>query len=1087
MKCVGYDPITKREIPRSYVHYLETRSAYLESLLTANNIPFSPAESFPDLAPPPPPTVITTPTTATSTAAPEFPPPLCPQQPQPPIDPALTNIEVPQIAVPEPKLKRERSPQNPDSLEEKKLDNLVSDIGLVSFAGASDPRYLGSVSGISFARVVFAAVKSSATGNSNNDQNSTAADGVAGARRNRPRIGSSTRIRGARGLGIGASGASGKEEDLDADDDEDTQMRDSFFGLHTKPTITPAPFPTRALAQRLVNRYFEYANPQIPILHIGEFDGVLDRIYGTGDKKLNNSSNEGAYGGSPKEKYMVNIVCAIGAGIFLKGPDELSDAEESEDEMKDEGGYGSPKVKTETGNRRKGQTHYEPEQYHAAAVLHLETFLSQSKGGLEELQAVLLLAGYALLRPVSPGLWYIVGVALRLAVDLGLHYEDSDAKEVKKDGKEGRREWSRELRRRLWWCVYSLDRLVSTCVGRPFGIADEVISTKFPSILGDQYIHPNKGITPPSPGKELPSYKLIAHHYFRLRLLQSEILQVLQQQSHSFSFTSSNATANPCVNPPLPTSPLRQNEDYPAHHPYHLQTPYLRGFKTVQCWHKDIDRRLKEWMDSSPKTKDETGVSFSLEFLELNYWQTKIMLYRPCLSVPVLLAGELGGSGSSARGRAAERGLGGKKDRVERAEEEERVYLVVAEAGSKVLRLYRHLHRVHQVNYTFLATHHLFMAGISFLYAIWHSPLVRSRLSMDEVDFTILAATSVLGDLVNKCPPAEACRDAFERMSRATVQMCLAGKRGPINKIMPSGTLTHHTGVSGATGMTAGMQTKIQGMTPFQHEDGEGEDMEEIEEQGEDIKFPDTGSMVFKNEYSSEFSQMHHQHPHQRHNRNGYSTAQQQQSLAQQRRREVIHFDDGFRDLFTTASAGTRYSNNSRNANNNAHPHAQQHQQPSPQQQYGLSPTNQAESIQQTAFHPPLSYSSAEQISPHLPHSPHPHPQQHQNIWNKHQNHVTHSSAGSSPPILAGPGLPCSGLVSQGEEIMIDPQLQYPMDGMPWGNLDMGTFGLGALDWEGDSWSDSGSAAGGIGGSSGNPGGMDLFDGFFFGGGGAGH
>jgi hypothetical protein len=45
---------------------------------------------------------------------------------------------------------------------------------------------------------------------------------------------------------------------------------------------------------------------------------------------------------------------------------------------------------------------------------------------------------------------------------------------------------------------------------------------------------------------------------------------------------------------------------------------------------------------------------------------------------------------------------------------------------------------------------------------------------MDEVDFTILAATSVLGDLIEKCPPAEACRDAFNRMSKATVQMCIS-------------------------------------------------------------------------------------------------------------------------------------------------------------------------------------------------------------------------------------------------------------------------------------------------------------------------
>jgi hypothetical protein len=44
---------------------------------------------------------------------------------------------------------------------------------------------------------------------------------------------------------------------------------------------------------------------------------------------------------------------------------------------------------------------------------------------------------------------------------------------------------------------------------------------------------------------------------------------------------------------------------------------------------------------------------------------------------------------------------------------------------------------------------------------------------MDEVDFTILAATSVLGDLIERYPPAEACLDAFERMSKATVQMCM--------------------------------------------------------------------------------------------------------------------------------------------------------------------------------------------------------------------------------------------------------------------------------------------------------------------------
>lgn len=52
---------------------------------------------------------------------------------------------------------------------------------------------------------------------------------------------------------------------------------------------------------------------------------------------------------------------------------------------------------------------------------------------------------------------------------------------------------------------------------------------------------------------------------------------------------------------------------------------------------------------------------------------------------------------------------------------------------------------------------------------MWHSPLARSQFTVEEVDFTVLAATSVLSDLSVKCPPAEACREAFERMSRETI------------------------------------------------------------------------------------------------------------------------------------------------------------------------------------------------------------------------------------------------------------------------------------------------------------------------------
>ncbi|KAJ5084100.1 hypothetical protein NUU61_008679 [Penicillium alfredii] len=46
VRCVGYDPLTKREVPRSYVYLLENRIRYLKQLLTEHNISFKPARAF---------------------------------------------------------------------------------------------------------------------------------------------------------------------------------------------------------------------------------------------------------------------------------------------------------------------------------------------------------------------------------------------------------------------------------------------------------------------------------------------------------------------------------------------------------------------------------------------------------------------------------------------------------------------------------------------------------------------------------------------------------------------------------------------------------------------------------------------------------------------------------------------------------------------------------------------------------------------------------------------------------------------------------------------------------------------------------
>ncbi|KAI9657986.1 MAG: Fungal specific transcription factor [Bathelium mastoideum] len=627
------------------------------------------------------------------------------------------------------------------STDEDDMTQLVERVRMVPTQGTSDPHYLGSTSGISFARVVFAAIRSSVLGSSAPSQPPKHVNGHA-----------------------------------------KSSMRDSFFGLHSKPTIGKAAFPDKELAMKLVDLYFNYANAQLPILHRDQFWTRMEQVYSE-DESMRSS----------RDLYMLNIVFAIGAGVLLGDPSSygsLSSGSNSE--------LGSP---PSSKKRKLPSQQAKPEEYHASAIVHLESFLgsnitSESRdgfgSGLEELQAVLLLASFALLRPIAPGLWYIVGVAVRLAIDLGLHHEEGvgidessaadhpadtveeadsrgsiyeqrhryslslQSSSSKPDAQEvGRRQWSRDLRRRLFWCTYSFDRIVSVCTGRPFGISDQVITTEFCSVLDDAYITPF-GFTPCQSNQ--PSYKFVAHHYFRLRLLQSEILGVLHYRQARRARAHGLVTANAYM------------IDTPS--------PYLHRFDSFTAWRRDVDERLFEWRESAPQ-KGVTGVKFNSLFLELNYWQAIIVLYRQNFSGPSERAG-----GSISLENANYSSAYATQDE---EEDGDLIYRKTAEAGRKVVKLYRQLHRLRLVNYT---THHLFMAGIAFLFAIWHSQVVRSGLTLEDIDSTVLAARSVLEDLAEHCPPAQACREAFDRMSKATLKLCLSTGKDAEPQVRPSPAVT---------------------------------------------------------------------------------------------------------------------------------------------------------------------------------------------------------------------------------------------------------------------------------------------------------
>lgn len=90
---------------------------------------------------------------------------------------------------------------------------------------------------------------------------------------------------------------------------------------------------------------------------------------------------------------------------------------------------------------------------------------------LQSIEALLLLIMYNCRIPTSSNIWYMIGVAMRTAIDLGLHRE---AEYRHLEHEESQRQ------RRLFWSVYLMDRSIARLLGRPFNIAEHEIDVRLP-------------------------------------------------------------------------------------------------------------------------------------------------------------------------------------------------------------------------------------------------------------------------------------------------------------------------------------------------------------------------------------------------------------------------------------------------------------------------------------------------------------------------------------------------------------------------------------------------------------------------------
>lgn len=310
----------------------------------------------------------------------------------------------------------------------------------------------------------------------------------------------------------------------------------------------PAALPLRRAADRTVEIYFEHRSPYFTFMSRQDARESLEHVY-----RVEPGTRPTIQTKNGRHMFVVYMILAVGLASGSKVPNSST--------KQSEGCFNS-------------------------AMKHVDAVFAYSKSDLETLRCVLLLAQYITLFPSKGSLWHIAGVALRLCIDLGLHWEGTSI--VRENPQ------FVDARRRLWWTTYKLDRLLCITLGRPFGIVDQSVNVALPLLTVDE--PRSSSIT--GEFDPLCPQKRVSNHLTKIYQLESEIKHVLYHQFKSSSLAF-----------------VRPN---------------------YELWFPDISKRLEQWYDDIPCTRhtERQGGYQKYSWWMAFYNNALLLLHRPSPIIP---------------------------------------------------------------------------------------------------------------------------------------------------------------------------------------------------------------------------------------------------------------------------------------------------------------------------------------------------------------------------------------------------------------------------------------------------------------------
>ncbi|KAI1456421.1 fungal-specific transcription factor domain-containing protein [Annulohypoxylon moriforme] len=192
--------------------------------------------------------------------------------------------------------------------------------------------------------------------------------------------------------------------------------------------------PAKSRADQLVSFYFAHSHTLYPVINQSEFYALLDRIY---EQSLDPSCVD------PSSLFRVWMVLAIGSSSRCS----VSVVEESEALL-----------------------------YYNKALEYFEAAFDY--GDMIALETIMLQVSFSFFNQLGPNTWFLVGTAARMAIGLGLHTSSSYKALPFRVA---------NMRKRIFFSIYMMDRVISIALGRPFALQDDDIEIEpFIDVEDDQ-------------------------------------------------------------------------------------------------------------------------------------------------------------------------------------------------------------------------------------------------------------------------------------------------------------------------------------------------------------------------------------------------------------------------------------------------------------------------------------------------------------------------------------------------------------------------------------------------------------------------